>query len=139
MNAPAYRWVCHKCGSSNEPHTETCASCGFAAVASAEQVDHSQPDYKPRQYDAIRAERANRIWLFFPEGIFAAGLVVIAPFWAIRLILAGHVGAAGALSVGVALTVYAFVWFMRRGHKYPAYFAMIAALALAFVIYSSTQ
>ena len=45
MSAPTYRWICHKCGSANEPHTEVCASCGFAAVASAQEVAQSRPDY----------------------------------------------------------------------------------------------
>ncbi len=139
MSAPAYRWVCHKCSSSNEAHTETCGSCGFAAVASAEQIDRSRPDYQPPHYDTARTERASRFWLFFPEAILAVALVLVAPFWAIRLAVGGHIGGAGALVVDVGLAVYAFVRFMRRGHKYLAYYVMITALALAFVIYSATQ
>ena len=139
MRAPAYRWVCHKCGSSNEPHTETCAACGFAAVASAEQIDKSRPGYQPKKHDTARSELAEKIWLFFPEGILGTILVLAAPFWGISLALSGHVAAAFVLVAGVGLAAYAFVQFMRRGNKYLAYFATVGALALAFVVYSSTQ
>lgn len=38
MKAPNYRWVCFKCGSANEPHTDRCAACQFSANASASQI-----------------------------------------------------------------------------------------------------
>lgn len=139
MSAPAYRWLCHKCGSPNVPHTETCAACGFAAVASAEQIDRSRPDYHSQKHDAARSEFAERIWLFFPEGILGAILVLVAPFWAINLALSGHVAAAFVLVAGVGLAAYTFVQFMQRGHKYLAYIATVGALVLAFVVHSSTQ
>lgn len=139
MSAPAYRWLCHRCGSPNEPQTQTCAACGFAAVASAEQIDRSRPDYQPPKHGAARSELAERIWFFFPEGVLGAILVLVAPFWSIRLAFTDHVGAAFVLVAGVSLAAYAFFQFMRRGHKYLAYFATVGALALAFVIYSATR
>ena len=139
MSTPEYRWLCHRCGSPNEPRTEKCAACGFAAVASAEQIDRSRPDYQPQKRNAARSELADRIWLFFPEGVLGAILVLVAPFWSIRLAFTGHVGAAFVLVAGVSLAGYAFFQSMQRGHKYVAYFAMVGALALAFVIYSATQ
>ena len=38
MNAPTYRWICFKCGAANEPHTEQCNACRFAANASPTQI-----------------------------------------------------------------------------------------------------
>jgi ribosomal protein L37E len=139
MSTPPYRWVCHSCGSSNEPHTNKCSSCGFPAVASGAELERSRRDYRPPHYDPAAAETADRIWLFFPEAILGAVLVVVAPFWAIRLVLAGHFGAAVTLASGVGLAAYAFFQLLRRGHKYLAYFALVGALALAFSIHSATQ
>jgi hypothetical protein len=139
MRAPSYRWICHKCGSSNEPHTDICASCGFPAVASAEQVERARPDFQPPHYDAAAAERANRIWLFFPEAILGVLLVVVAPFWAIRLVVAGNFADASALVAGVGLAAYAFVQLLRRGHTYLGYFVLVGALGLAVAIHSATQ
>ena len=79
------------------------------------------------------------MWLFFPEGIFAALLVLVAPFWSIKLVFYGHIIAGVVLIVGIGLSAYAFVQLMRRDHKYLAYFAMVAGLALAFVVYSEVQ
>lgn len=139
MKAPTYRWVCHKCGASNEPHTTSCASCNFAAVASARDAEGSPTDYKPAHHNANSAELASQFALFFPEGLLAAALVLVAPIWSIRLAFSGHLGAAGTLIAGVSLAVYAFVVSIRHGHRYLAYFAMIGAIALAFVVYSETQ
>ena len=139
MKAPTYRWICHKCSSSNEPHTTNCASCGFAAVASPQDIERSFSGYKPPHYDAESAEHAKSIWLFFPEGLFAALLVLVTPFWSIKLAISGHITAAAVLIAGIGLAVYAFVWLVHREQKYLAYFTMVAALALAFVIYSETR
>lgn len=106
---------------------------------SGEQIDRSRPDYQPPKHGATRSELAERIWLFFPEGVLGAILVLVAPFWSVRLAFTDHVGAAFVLVAGVSLAAYAFFQFMRRGHKYLAYFATVGALALVFVIYSATQ
>lgn len=36
---PDYAWICHSCGHANERRTESCAACGFPAVASAAEID----------------------------------------------------------------------------------------------------
>jgi len=38
-----YRWVCHLCGLGNAAGRTHCASCGFAAVASAEDIARTRP------------------------------------------------------------------------------------------------
>jgi len=38
MKAPTYRWICFKCGAANEPRTEQCNACRFAANASPTQI-----------------------------------------------------------------------------------------------------
>lgn len=139
MKLPKYRWVCHKCGSSNKANTEVCATCGFPAVASGEDLEKSNPDYDPEKEEKARSQATERFLLFFPEGILGAILVLVAPFWAISLSTSGHLGAALLLVVGVATSIYLFVISMRKGHKYIAYLVTVGALILAYVINSGSQ
>jgi hypothetical protein len=134
MSAPSYRWLCHRCGSPNEPHIEKCISCGFSAVASADEIARSLPDYQPPHWRAARAGLSKHRKIFFPAIIFAAAIVLVTPFWSIRLASTGHMALASVLVVGVGLAVYTFSQFMRRGHTYSAYYVMIAMLLLSLAV-----
>jgi len=39
MNGPTYIWLCHKCGKSNQAHTDNCSFCGFQSNASAYEIE----------------------------------------------------------------------------------------------------
>lgn len=139
MKSPNYRWICHKCGSSNEANTQVCTSCGFSAITSGEAIDKSNPNYDPEKVEKARTEAAQRFVLFFPEGILGAILILITPFWAISLTSAGHIGAALLLLVGVGFSAYVFILSMKQGQPYIAYFVTIGALILAYAINAITQ
>lgn len=42
MKPPAYSWICHACGIANKANTDTCAQCGFGAVATAKEIEKAQ-------------------------------------------------------------------------------------------------
>lgn len=47
MNAPTYRWRCHKCELVNEPGISICAHCGFPAIASAVEICQARGEPNP--------------------------------------------------------------------------------------------
>jgi len=125
--------MCHKCGKSNQPHTDTCKSCGFPAVASAFDID---PDAKEEMLKNQSIISSN-IWLFFPEGLIAGFLALATPFWAIKLLINGHFLAACALAASIAACGYGFVWAIVNKQKYLAYLSMACFLFLAWGIDAS--
>ena len=47
MQSPNYRWLCHKCESVNASGVGTCAQCGFAATATAEEIAKAKGEPSP--------------------------------------------------------------------------------------------
>lgn len=39
---PPYRWTCYVCGEVNAANTESCATCGFKAIASGAEIDRAR-------------------------------------------------------------------------------------------------
>jgi ribosomal protein L37E len=136
MNAPNYIWVCHKCGKSNQPLSETCASCGFQAIASEAEI-HPETDEERKQRYERNANIATNIWLFFPEGLIAGFLALISPFWAIKLIFDGHLLAALCLTALVSACGYGFALAIRSKMKYMAHLAIACFLLGAWGIDAS--
>ena len=136
MRAPTYTWVCHKCGASNQAHTETCASCGFQAVASEIEINPESEEER-RQRRERNAAISSSVWLFFPEGLIAGVLALISPFWAIKLVLDGDYLAATGLAAIIAVCSYGFIWAVRRHQKYLAYVAILCFLLGAWFVDSS--
>ena len=136
MNAPTYIWVCHKCGKSNKPHTDICASCGFQAIASEAEINPETEEEK-RQKLERSANISTNIWLFFPEGLIAGFLALYSPFWAVKLILNGHFVAALCLTAIVSACGYGVVLAVHNKLRYMAYLAIVCFLLGAWGIDTS--
>ncbi|HMA87493.1 MAG TPA: hypothetical protein VKP89_01985 [Burkholderiales bacterium] len=136
MRAPTYTWVCHKCGASNQAHTETCTSCGFQAIASEIEINPENEEER-RQRQEKNANISSNILLFFPEGLIAGVLALFSPIWAVKLISNGHYLGATSLAAIVAACGYGFVWSIRNNLKYLAYAAIVCFLFGAWIIDTS--
>jgi hypothetical protein len=68
MQAPGYRWVCHKCASANEAGRSSCGACGFAASATAIEIAKAKGEPNPV------AEG------YRPLGIFAWLIAILVPW-----------------------------------------------------------
>ena len=73
-------------------------------------------------------------WRFFPEGLIAAFLVLIAPFWGIAMIVKGQVFPAIVWVGGTGFLAYQAYMLYRRGWKFAAHIAVLAILCLAWVV-----
>lgn len=124
MKVPTYIWVCHKCGKSNPPHTDKCASCDFSAISSEAEI-HPETEEERKQKSERNANITSNIWFFFPEGFIAGLLALYSPYWAIDLIIKGHYLAAIALAAVVLICGYGFIWSMRHNFKFVAYLVII--------------
>lgn len=133
MNSPSYIWICHKCGQSNAPHTDGCASCGFAAISSGAEI-HLENEEQTKLKQERNANISSNLLLFYPEGFIAGFLALFSPLWAIKLIMDGHLFGAFCLSVVVFVCGYGFFWGMRNNLKFIAYLAMVLFLLAAWVI-----
>lgn len=132
MNIP-YIWACHKCGKSNKPNTFACASCGFPAIASEADINPETESEKNQRRER-ESNISSNIVLFFPEGLVAAFLALISPFWAINLFYKGHTLAAFCLVSSVGACGYSFVWAARKQRKYVAYCVIVCFLLAAWGI-----
>jgi Zn-finger in Ran binding protein and others. len=47
MRTRAYRWVCHKCESANDPGSSRCSACGFPAIATAVEIARARGEPNP--------------------------------------------------------------------------------------------
>lgn len=139
MSNPSYRWVCHKCGLSNEPGIGSCSSCGSPAVVTGYDLEPHISEQEAIRRRKDTAERDAKFMLFFPEIIPAAIVLIGAPVWAISLAFQGHPLSALLLVAGVAVNAFGFFWLSRRGEKWLAYFAMLAVLFVAYIAYSATN
>lgn len=138
MTAPSYRWVCHKCGQSNEPGIAVCSVCECPAVVSGLALESPLPEAEARRIREARAERSEAVMLFFPEGLVAAAVAITAPAWAISLALHGHVVAGLSLIAGVGVGAYGFVVSMKRREKWLAYASVLSILFVAYLVYSAS-
>lgn len=68
---------------------------------------------------------------FFPEGIIAAVIVLLAPFWFIFLLIQGHYLGAVVLGVGVTAFVTGFIAAARAGSQAGSYFAVLGVVIFA--------
>jgi len=134
MTAPAYRWTCHNCGSANEARIDACEYCGFSAVASSVDIARARAEAKPLSPSA-QVGNALGWWLFFPEGPIAGLIIIIAPVWAVILLMRGDIARAGVLLLGAAAGAYGIVWCIRRHYTWRAYFVVLAVIGLALLIH----
>jgi hypothetical protein len=114
---PSYNWVCHVCKLPNHAGVEICGACGFAAVASAVEIDAAiggqKPETRPSREESTRQLRAQIAALPAwkkPIAYCLRGLMYLG--WLI--IWSGVFGlAADAMLIGVAVIVVAallFAW-----------------------------
>lgn len=126
MQAPNYRWACHRCQAANEPGTSQCSSCGFTAHPTGEELSPARgiPSQRPpREED--QGELASTVLLLFPEGILGVFVLVTSPVLLFRLI-------AGAKYVDAVFFLLAttagatLLYFAGRAHsKWLAYAASL--------------
>jgi hypothetical protein len=133
-SAPTYRWVCHKCQASNESGAAQCSSCGFPAVASAQQInpiEHNRMNEEPT-HDWLQLA-----FLFFPEIVIAAGFVLFSPYVAGSYFLAGCSGQ-GVFTILLAVGGTAgFVFAAKRKLRYVAW-GCVAAIVLGMFLISDS-
>ncbi|MHB8743850.1 MAG: zinc finger Ran-binding domain-containing protein [Sulfuricaulis sp.] len=105
MKTPTYIWVCHKCGKSNPPHTETCASCGFPAIASTFDIERGSKGKKAIIKRLWRGEVSliHAFWLYGVIGILL--LAAVSGFLWKRVLLFGDVGVTGMLFLTLLLII----------------------------------
>ncbi|MBL8472199.1 MAG: hypothetical protein KF778_04170 [Rhodocyclaceae bacterium] len=140
MSAPSYRWVCHKCGTPNEPGAENCASCRCPAVLRGYELSPpALPEAEAARIREATASRNETLSLFLPEALIAAVIALAAPSWALSLMFEGHALTGGLLVAGVSAGIYGFYWFMKRREKWLAYFSVLVVLFVAYGVYSSTS
>jgi len=75
--------------------------------------------------------------LFFPEVISFGIAVVLAPVWAVRFAQEGYYAQAIAIAMAGVLFGTAFVWLLRKGRRWFAWFVM-ASFFLALWALAST-
>lgn len=138
MTFPTYEWTCQKCLHTNVAHTGACAACGFSANFTVSQLQKELPAEEVIRRQTDKTKLSNAIWLFFPEVIPAAILLICAPIWAMKLISRGNFLAGAALLAGEVFAVWGFIRSLHRREKISAYLCMIGFLALAGLIDSST-
>ena len=127
VNAPTYTWICHRCEKSNPPNTDKCFDCGFAAIASAEEID---PELFKRPAPVIDSN----FWLFFPEGLIAILFLLASPWLFLRLLLNDRPIAALSLVVMIATCSYGFYWSWKHKQKFVAYLVMMCVIGIGFVL-----
>jgi hypothetical protein len=95
MKPPTYAWVCHVCGSTNQPNTIECEECKFPAIASANEID--------KKKGASPNPDSNRLGIEIVFLLIAAPVMLILKFWFISAPawIAIPVGA-----VGIALWLF---------------------------------
>jgi hypothetical protein len=77
------------------------------------------------------------IAIFFPEIIYVAASVLLAPVWCVRLVGQGHVlYACLVLSVAIAGAL-GFVWSMLRRRRFVAWVIMLATFFALLFLYGS--
>jgi hypothetical protein len=74
----------------------------------------------------------------FPEMPIAAILVLVAPFWAISLLVNHHPVAAVLLVVGVGVCGYLTFLAARANEKWGAHLSIVAILVVAALVASHT-
>src|SRR6516165_5719065 len=117
MPGPGYQWACKRCSSTNHPDVAVCATCGFPAVIAPQELE---PPRESRAPDHFLKEPAT-YWVMFPEMPIAAILVLVAPFWAISLLVNHHPVAAVLLVVGVGVCGYLTFLAARANEKWGAH------------------
>lgn len=127
MKPPNYHWICHRCESCNSPHTETCAHCGFQAIASTKEInplfeEDKNKHLKPANFD---------FFLFMPEALAAIAIAIYSPIWSLKLIFSGHYSAACSLITVTIASGAGFIWAIKHKAKIIAYFAMMGFVAAA--------
>ncbi|HKW83132.1 MAG TPA: Ran-binding zinc finger domain-containing protein [Burkholderiaceae bacterium] len=136
MKTPNYRWVCYKCSTVNEPGTQVCLSCGFPSNASGHDIAALSQEPKGSAARESPSVVARNAFLFFPEVIVAAVVVLGTPVWFVHLLLEGAVFPALALAGGVSSSTVLFVLGYRRNATYSAYLGMAGVLFTAWLINS---
>jgi hypothetical protein len=129
MRAPTYQWICHRCEKSSPPNTDKCVHCGFAAVASAEEID-------PERFkqSAATASSSN-FWLLFLEGPIAIFFWLASPWEFVRLLLNDRPLAALLLLINTVSCSYGLFWSWRHKQKPVAYLAMICLIAGGMIVW----
>ena len=129
MGAPDYTWVCHKCGVSNEPGTDSCGSCGFASNASLLEIDSNE-------MEAFNNASTGR-WILFPDGYVGILIAIFTPLWVIKLVIDQNYLAAFTLSFVLGVCSYMFIVAMTKKHTFVAYIAIVVFVAIAWAVNSS--
>ena len=136
--APDYRWVCHKCQAANEAGTDQCAGCSMTARVYASQIPVAEAPAVPADQPRTSIVLEN-IWLFFPEAILAALVILFSPVWCVGLLLRGQFGAALLLITAVGAFTGGFVLCVRERQKALAYVCMLGVLFGAYLAHSASS
>lgn len=129
---PQYSWICHRCDAVNKPNTDFCASCGFHALASANQL----PGPVARADSTDSDERQPSLLFFFPEIIPAAIIVLAGPIWGLRLVMDHFPQGLAYLFISIS-GGYAFYFCMVRRCRWLLAVVIVGVILVALGVDSS--
>lgn len=132
MNSPNYEWRCPQCNQANAAHTDHCASCNASYLFKVKDlpvITEAQSSTASNVDDVFKI-----LWMFFPEGLVALGVLIYSPIWIIKLLTSDQFLLALCLSIGTISAIFGFIQGCKLRNKWISYGSMMLLLVLAYFV-----
>jgi len=106
-------------------------------IEASDKPSRSGPEVAPIS-EKVGEFLSGSAWLFFPEVLVAAGLLLATPIWAVRLLMDGH-GAVALGLISISAAGFAVAWFAwQKQSKGLMYLAILVVLLGGWLGFSVT-